>query len=145
MNTTTELAISAEVDKIKARVESAFAAAANGEATKSELIRLIKNLEETFHDLAEALERHEDVASLALVVEAPGDFLHLELADRVAAGESAVKILRIHRAKTQADVAGAAGISQNYLSEIEGGQKSGSVEVLKAIAQVLDVDLDDLT
>lgn len=45
---------------------------------------------------------------------------------------------------TVSDLATVAGISQPYLSEIESGEKTGSVDVLKRIAAALKVDLDDI-
>ncbi|MGM0703841.1 MAG: helix-turn-helix domain-containing protein [Pseudomonadota bacterium] len=43
------------------------------------------------------------------------------------------------------ELAEKAGISQGYLSEIEAGKKTGSLGVLKRIAEALDVELSDLT
>ena len=45
---------------------------------------------------------------------------------------------------TQQALAAAIGIGKAYLSEIETGKKHGSIRVIKAAAEVLDVDLDDL-
>ena len=38
-----------------------------------------------------------------------------------------------------------AGIGVGYLSQIETGERKGTVDTLKKIAAALDVDLDDLT
>lgn len=58
--------------------------------------------------------------------------------------DSRIRTFRNYRGLTVSDLAEAAGISQPYLSEIESGKKTGSVDVLKRIAKVLKVDLDDL-
>ncbi|NKN39477.1 helix-turn-helix transcriptional regulator [Agrobacterium sp. a22-2] len=58
--------------------------------------------------------------------------------------KSADSRIRTYRGMTVSELAAAAGISQPYLSEIESGKKTGSVDVLKRIATVLRVDLDDL-
>lgn len=51
-----------------------------------------------------------------------------------------------HRAeRTLADVAGAAGVSTQYLSEVERGRKEPSSEVLGAVAGALGLRLVDLT
>ncbi len=42
------------------------------------------------------------------------------------------------------DLAGRAGISKSYLSQIETGKRQGTVETLKAIALALDVPPDVL-
>ena len=47
--------------------------------------------------------------------------------------------------RTLADVAGEAGVSTQYLSEIERGRKEPSSEVLQAVAGALDLRLLDLT
>ena len=47
--------------------------------------------------------------------------------------------------RTLADVAGQAGVSTQYLSEIERGRKEPSSEVLQAVAGALDLRLVDLT
>ena len=45
---------------------------------------------------------------------------------------------------TQKELAHKAGISPEYVSQIEGGKKQGSIDTLKAIAEALSLDLDDL-
>lgn len=47
--------------------------------------------------------------------------------------------------RTLADVAGAAGVSTQYLSEVERGRKEPSSEVLGAVAGALGLRLVDLT
>lgn len=47
--------------------------------------------------------------------------------------------------RTLADVAGRAGVSTQYLSEVERGRKEPSSEVLGAVAGALDLRLVDLT
>ncbi|MGQ2970728.1 MAG: helix-turn-helix domain-containing protein [Allorhizobium sp.] len=58
--------------------------------------------------------------------------------------DSRIRTYRNYRKMTVSDLAAAAGISQPYLSEIESGKKTGSVDVLKRIAAALKVDLDDI-
>ncbi len=71
----------------------------------------------------------------------PEDILDL-LAERK---QSPVKILRKHRGLTQVELAGQAGISRPYLTEIETGRKDGSIRAIKSIAAVLGVDIGLLT
>lgn len=67
----------------------------------------------------------------------PGNVL-----DALAAGQdSPVKILRKHRGLTQAALAKRAKISRPYLTEIETGKKDGSIRAIKALADVLNVDI----
>jgi DNA-binding XRE family transcriptional regulator len=58
---------------------------------------------------------------------------------RELAGESPVKLWRIQRNLTQQELAGRAGISKPYLSQIETGKRQGTVETLRAIARALEV------
>ncbi len=51
---------------------------------------------------------------------------------------------RVHQHRTQGDVADVAGISTQYLSEVERGRKEPSSEILEAVSGALDLDLADL-
>ncbi|MDQ0996394.1 DNA-binding XRE family transcriptional regulator [Phyllobacterium ifriqiyense] len=59
-------------------------------------------------------------------------------------GENPVRVFRKWRGMTAVALSQAAGISQPYLSEIENGSKDGSLSVMKRIATILNVTLDDL-
>jgi DNA-binding XRE family transcriptional regulator len=67
-----------------------------------------------------------------------------EVAGRLLNGEHPVKVLREYRDLTQTQLAEAAGLKQAYVSQIEAGSRVGTVDVLKRIAEVLRVGLDDL-
>ncbi len=58
--------------------------------------------------------------------------------------QSPIKIIRKFRGMTQDDLAGAAGLSRPYLTEIETGRKEGSIRSLKSIAKALNVPLEKL-
>ena len=81
-------------------------------------------------DALTAQKRGEDVALPEVVWAA------------IEAGEPAIKVLRRHRALTQASLAEAAGVSQGFIADIEAGRKQGAPSTLKAIAHVLGVPLD---
>jgi len=55
-----------------------------------------------------------------------------------------VKLWRTQRNLTQDELAGRAGISKPYLSQIETGKRQGTVDTLRAIAQALEVPPDVL-
>ena len=59
-------------------------------------------------------------------------------------GANPVRVWREHRGLTQQQLAHAAGISTPYLSQIESGKRTGSPEVLGAIAAALNLTLDDI-
>jgi DNA-binding XRE family transcriptional regulator len=67
-----------------------------------------------------------------------------DIANRLLDGENPVRVWRNHRGMTLAELSKAAGISQPYLSQIENGSRDGTVSTMRALADALHVDLDDL-
>jgi len=59
-------------------------------------------------------------------------------------GANPIKAWRQHRGLTQQTLSGAAEISVPYLSQLESGKRKGSVDVLTAIAEALQIPLDEL-
>ena len=66
------------------------------------------------------------------------------IARLVAGDEHPLKVWREFRGMTQTGLADQAGVSQGQVALIEGGKRQGTVDVLKGLARVLGVDLDDL-
>src|SRR5207302_7360528 len=65
--------------------------------------------------------------------------------DRLIAREKPIRVWREHRGHSLRQLAERAGVGIGYLSQIENGERKGTVGTLKKIAAALDVDLDDLT
>ncbi|MEQ1900832.1 MAG: helix-turn-helix transcriptional regulator [Devosia sp.] len=63
---------------------------------------------------------------------------------RISDGENPVRVWREYRGLAAGDLAAKAGISAAYLSEIETGKKTGGVETLRKLANILKLDIDDL-
>ena len=80
----------------------------------------------------EAIERGEEELVPAEVVYAILD------------GANPIKAWREYRGLTQQQLAQAVGISSPYLSQLETGKRTGTAEVLAAIARALGVTLDDI-
>lgn len=59
-------------------------------------------------------------------------------------GDNPIKVWRNYRGLTQAELAQKAGISVPYLSQIETQKRTGTTEVLLAIAKALNVTLEDV-
>ncbi len=59
-------------------------------------------------------------------------------------GTHPVRFFRTQQKLTQAKLAEKAGISRNYLTEIETGVKNGSVAAIKKLSEALGVSLDKL-
>ena len=66
-----------------------------------------------------------------------------DVARRLARSESPIRVFREYRLLSQADLAAAAGISVPAISKIESGG-GASIETLKAIAECLELAIDDL-
>ena len=62
--------------------------------------------------------------------------------DAELAGDHPVRAWRNYRRMTQDALAEATGISKPYLSQIETGQRGGTAELLKKLADALNVPLD---
>ncbi|MFB2550933.1 helix-turn-helix domain-containing protein [Ensifer soli] len=96
--------------------------------------------EKDYEDLVDGFQAAEIMARVAAGEETWPHALVVELLST----DSRIRTYRTYRGMTVTELAEAAGISQPYLSEIENGKKTGSVDVLKRIAKALRVDLDDL-
>lgn len=68
----------------------------------------------------------------------------IEVVDRILAGENRVLVWREFRSLTQKALAERAGIRQASVSEIEAGKSSPRMSTARRLADVLDVDIDDL-
>ena len=64
--------------------------------------------------------------------------------DQLLAAKTPLAFYRKRAGLTQATLAERAGIAQGFLSEIEAGRKSGDVQTLRKIAELLKISIDDL-
>lgn len=62
--------------------------------------------------------------------------------DRLAASENPIRVLREWREMTQAYLATAVGITQGYLSDLEGGKRKGTIVLHQRFARALGVPID---
>ncbi|MCZ2127632.1 MAG: helix-turn-helix transcriptional regulator [Anaerolineales bacterium] len=67
-----------------------------------------------------------------------------EIVDAILDGENAIKVWREFRKMSQQEVAEKSGISIPYLSQLETNKRTGSVEVLSAIAKTLNTSLENI-
>lgn len=65
-----------------------------------------------------------------------------EFVDKLFESENKIGVWREYRKMLMTALADAVGVSQGYLSEVENGKKDGSVKLIKAIAEILDADID---
>jgi ribosome-binding protein aMBF1 (putative translation factor) len=98
--------------------------------------------------VAKAAEAEEDAGTARVVARARKEIaagtplLPKTVADRIAAGESPVRVLREWRDVTQLHLSFKTNISQSHISDIENGRRTGTTTTLRAIASALDVPLD---
>jgi DNA-binding XRE family transcriptional regulator len=104
-----------------------------------------------YADYEHFLELIEDEADARVVAEFHADYaagkaflVPDNILRRELAGESPVKLWRMQRNLSQQELAGRAGISKYYLSQIETGKRQGTVKTLRVIALALDVPPDVL-
>jgi len=95
-----------------------------------------------YQTLLETLENAE--ARAAFQLSRDEETFPADVANNLVAGGNPVRVFRHYRKLTQSTLAGKAGVSVSYLSEIESGRKPGSAKTLYAIAKVLGVEVEDL-
>ena len=59
-------------------------------------------------------------------------------------GDHPIKVYRNYRQLTQQELADLIGKSKPYIAKLEAGERTGTIDVLARIAEVLEVDLDQL-
>lgn len=104
---------------------------------KSDYDRLVE-LAEDRGDAAAAAEMRRQVRSGEQKV-FPAD-----VTNRLIDGENPVKVFREHRGLTQAQLAEKAGTYKVHISQIERGERRGSVNLLQKLAEALRIDIDDI-
>jgi DNA-binding XRE family transcriptional regulator len=90
-------------------------------------------------------EAVEDAAAAAAYTRTRDEeSLPIESVDRLLSGESPVRVWREHCRMSLAALADQAGIGKGYLSQIENGERTGTINTIKKLARALDIELDDL-
>ena len=96
--------------------------------------------------MIDLLDDNSDCAAIdhALREDEAGDTIPGEIVNAILDGVTPLRAWRQHRAFTLDMLADRIGVSKEYLSQIESGRKSGTVEIFRQLSTVLDVSLDDL-
>lgn len=97
-----------------------------------------------YAEMSRLSEAMRDIQAYDAALADPGEAIPHEMMRRLIEDESPIRVWRDHRGLTQTLLAEQAGIDKTYLSQLESGRKSGSVAVLRRLARVLSVDIDDL-
>jgi DNA-binding XRE family transcriptional regulator len=101
---------------------------------------------EFYEQLVEDAEMLADIRAFDAAKERNEESFPQDVVERMTlGGDHPLKVLREYRGMTQEELAEAAGgISRVYISDIELGKKNGSAKVLRALAHVLQVDMEML-
>lgn len=98
--------------------------------------------------LLEQAEMLEDIrdydAAKAALENGEDELIPAEVVFAILDGENPIKIWREYRGLTQQQLADKVKISKPYISQIETGKRTGTTEILSAIAKALDVSLDEV-
>jgi DNA-binding XRE family transcriptional regulator len=98
--------------------------------------------------LIEAREDQEDLAAVrefdAKLARGEEEMIPAEFANRIIDGENKIRVWREYRGLLVKDLATKADVKPAYLSQIETGVREGTIDVLKRIAQALNVSIDDI-
>lgn len=94
---------------------------------------------------AEMLQDIRDYDSVKMAIkQGQEELIPGEIVFALLDGANPVNVWREFRGLTRRQLAEMVGISTPYLSQIETGKRTGSTEVLLAIAKALTVTLDDI-
>ena len=101
---------------------------------------------EAYRRMAAALEDAEDSAAIdrAWADDAAGDTVPGDVVKAILNGGSPLRVWRKYRGLTLASLGRSVGVSRGYLSQIENGHKSGTLDLFRRLAGALDVSMDQL-
>lgn len=103
---------------------------------------------DTYLQLAEDAEMLQDIrdydATKAAIAQGTEELIPAEVVFALLDGGNPVKVWRDYRGLGQQQLAEMVGISTPYLSQIETGKRSGTAEMLRAIATALGVGLNEI-
>ena len=93
---------------------------------------------------AEMLQDIQDYDMAKLAIENGEELVPSAITYAILDGGHPIKVWREYRQFTQQELAQKAALSTPYLSQIESGKRTGTAEVLLAIATALDLSVDDI-
>ena len=103
---------------------------------------------EKYLKLVEQAELLEDIRDFdevrAAIDRGEVELIPGEVVNAILDGKNPIKVWREFRNLTQQQLSDRVGISKPYLSQLETGKRTGTTEVLAAIAKALDVALEEV-
>jgi DNA-binding XRE family transcriptional regulator len=99
-----------------------------------------KAMVERLEELQDRVDADKAMAAIATGEEA---YPH-DLIERLLDGQNPLRVWREYRGMTTAALASAAGVTPSAISQVEAGKRGLSVDLLKKLSGILQVDMDDL-
>ena len=72
------------------------------------------------------------------------ELIPAEIADRIIDGENKIRVWREYRGMSGKELADKTGLTAPYISQLETGNREGTIETFNKIAAALHVDIDDI-
>jgi DNA-binding Xre family transcriptional regulator len=93
---------------------------------------------------AEMLDDVRDYDKSVAAIKQGEELVPSEVVYAILDGENPIRVWREHRGFTLQELSEEAGISKPYMSQIETGKRTGTTDVLSAIAKALGLSIDDI-
>lgn len=100
-----------------------------------------------YERLLEKLEERHEFADARAAEHARGEgveYLPAEMVNRIMDGESALRVWRQYRGLSAAELGKAVGVVASHMTHLENGTRSGKPLLWRALANALNVDVDDI-
>ncbi len=97
-----------------------------------------------YERLLEKATMLDDVLAFDQAVAKDEESIPSEMVMRLVAGENKIKVWRVYRGLTQAALAERAEIAQAMVAQLEAGKRTGSIQLLRRVADGLGIYVDDL-
>jgi hypothetical protein len=100
-----------------------------------------------YEQLIEAAEDRADIVAAAAAEarrQAGEEYVPLEIADRLIAGENPLRVWRTYRGMSLEELGVAVGRQPSFVSKLERGTNEGGVRLWASLARALNVSIDDL-
>ncbi|PKN43382.1 MAG: XRE family transcriptional regulator [Deltaproteobacteria bacterium HGW-Deltaproteobacteria-18] len=100
-----------------------------------------------YRSMVERLEELQDIVdadkTMAAIASGEETYPH-DLVERLLGRENPLRIWREYRGISTAALAAMVGVTPSAISQVETGKRGLSVDLLKKLSEVLQVDMDDL-
>ena len=97
-----------------------------------------------YHELLEKVQDFQDIQEVKKHIEEGGETFPMEVVLALSKGQNPIKVYRKYRGLSQTSLASKLKISKQYISQLESGERHGTTKVLKEIAKILNLDLEDI-